>query len=275
MNLHDYDTFSAELQATLEQDSRVLGLVAAGSMANTNHAPDAYSDHDFWIITRPGAQEHFRTTYDWLPYHERIILAFRETEHGLKLFFDFGHLVEYAVFAPEELSVTRLNSYRVLIDRERIAERLQEVLERTAQESAAEQDNSTFLFGQFLTNLWVGVGRHRRGEWLSGHQFVRHSALNHLLPLLKRWVPAQRPDRLDNIDHTRRFEQAYPALGQDLRRALLLDTPEAADALLTLAAVELGRTWPDYPTEAVHCVAHHLLQTDDSPPPVESIEWPI
>lgn len=253
MNRAAYDAFTAALTANLRDDARVLGLIAAGSMADTDHAPDAYSDHDFWIITAPGAQEHFRTTFDWLPGHDRIALAFRETEHGVKVLYEFSHLVEYAVFAREELVVTSLNSYRVLLDRGGIAALAAEVAARTAAQTTRRAD-PTFLFGQFITHLWVGVGRHYRGEQLSGHSFVKNLALGDLLALIAAHIPAEHPDRLDNIDPARRFEQAYPALGAEINALLLLETPGAAAGLLVLAERLLRDTLPEYPAEAVRVV---------------------
>ncbi|MBN2471455.1 MAG: hypothetical protein JXN59_12085 [Anaerolineae bacterium] len=263
MNRADYDAFTAALIANLRDDPRVLGLIAAGSMANTSHAPDAYSDHDFWIITEPGAQEHFRTVYDWLPECDRIALAFRETQHGVKLLYDFGHLVEYAVFAPEELAVTRLNSTRVLLDQGDISALAAQIVDRTAAEHAARRADPAFLFGQFITHLWVGVGRHYRGEQLSGHAFVKNFALGDLLPLIAAVVPAEHPDRLDNIDPARRFEQAYPALGAEINALLLLAVPEAAAGLLRLADRLLQGALPDYPAEAVQVV---LALAEQHPP---------
>ena len=35
----------------------------------------------------------------------RVLLSFRETAHGLKVLYDDGHLLELAVFAPEELAL--------------------------------------------------------------------------------------------------------------------------------------------------------------------------
>ncbi len=253
MNRADYDAFTAALVANLRDDPRVLGLIAAGSMANTDHAPDEYSDHDFWIITEPGAQKHFRTAFDWLPEHDRIALAFRETEHGLKILYAFGHLVEYAVFGPEDIFVARLNSYRVLLDRGGIEALALEIAARTSLYNY-NRPGTVMPIGQFITHLWVGVGRHYRGEQLSGHTFVKNHALGDLLSLIAAHVPAEHPDRLDNIDPARRFEQAYPALGAEINALLLLETPQAAAGLLTLADRLLADALPEYPAEAVRVV---------------------
>jgi hypothetical protein len=100
-----YTAFTETLVRSLTADPRVIGLIAAGSMAQTERAPDEWSDHDFWIVTVPGAQDHFRSVHDWLPEATRLVLAFRETAHGVKLLYDQGHLIEYAVFDEAELDV--------------------------------------------------------------------------------------------------------------------------------------------------------------------------
>src|SRR5207237_44114 len=54
-----YDRFSERLHQRLAADERVLGLVALGSMSG-EPPPDQWSDHDFFVITRPGEQERMR-----------------------------------------------------------------------------------------------------------------------------------------------------------------------------------------------------------------------
>jgi len=67
MQLDRFREFNADLVARLEPDPRVLGLIAAGSMAEDGHAPDDYSDHDFWLVTQPDAVEQYRDDQSWLP----------------------------------------------------------------------------------------------------------------------------------------------------------------------------------------------------------------
>ncbi len=259
MNPKDYHQFTDTLIASLTADERVLGLVAAGSMAGTNHQPDAWSDHDFWIVTVPGAQEHFRTVYDWLPDAAGIVFAMRETGHGLKALYESGHLIEYAVFDPDELTVTRINAYRLLLDRADIAARLDAVRARTVEWSQSQRSDDGWLFGQFLTNLWVGVGRHRRGEKLSGHSFVKNQGIGHLLPLLVKHAPTERADLLDDIDPLRRFSFAFPELGAEINSLLLLETPACALGLLDLADRLLADRLPDYPAVAVAVIRRVIM----------------
>src|SRR3712207_2522290 len=103
----DYHRFTRELVDILEGDARVVGMVALGSTAERDYAPDRWSDHDVFVITRPDAADAMRAHVGWLPRADHIAIAIRETEHGWAVLYDDGHLVELAVFAPAELSAAR------------------------------------------------------------------------------------------------------------------------------------------------------------------------
>ena len=241
MDRASYDDFTDHLTASLDGRPEVLGLVAAGSFAS---GPDAWSDHDFLVITEPSATSALRADPSWLPHHERLVLHFRETAHGMKGVYDDGHLVEYAVFAPDEIQQARLNRTRVLLDRADVTDRVAAVVAGTPDLEAAEAESDDYLHGQLLTALLVGVQRHRRGEHLSGVDFVHRFALRHFLVLLARHVPAERPEVRDNLNPFRRVELAYPAVGAELARILATGDLEAvAGGLLDLAARELAGTF--------------------------------
>lgn len=240
MDPRDHARFTDELAASLAADPRVVALVGLGSTAATGRLPDRFSDHDLFVVVRSGDQEHYRATPAWLPDGSRIVLWLRETAHGCKALYDDGHIVELAVFDPEELALARINAYRVIFDRGDVAARLAAVAERTRQEAATTGPGDALLCGQFLTMLLTGVGRHRRGETLAGGEMVRGAALRHLLVLCARHLPSARPDVLDNLDPWRRFEAAHPDLGAELARALHEPTPELARILLEIADRELA-----------------------------------
>ena len=256
----EYARFTGRLRAALEADPRVVGLVALGSMAGAGTAPDAFSDHDFFVITTPGAQEPFRTDLSWLPEGDRVVLSHRETEHGLKVLLDDAHLLELAVFDLDELGVARANRYAVLLDRGGVAERMADV---AAKRDASPDD--PWLAGQLLGNLLVGAGRAARGELLSARLFVAGHAARHLLTLLARHVPPEAPALLDDLDPFRRFERAYPGLGSALNGALARPPLEAALALLELADAEVGGRVPSWPARAVAAVRGRLHAWRDGP----------
>jgi hypothetical protein len=248
-----YSAFTDALSRRLDADPRVVGLVALGSMSGDGPAPDAYSDHDFFVVTRSGAQEAFRTDLDWLPESGRAVLVHRETEHGLKVVLDDGHLLELAVFDLDELLVARANRYRVLLDRGGVADRMAAVAAKPV-----ESPTDRWLSGQLLGNLLVGGGRAARGELLSARLFVAGHATGHLLRLLSRHVPPEAPVPLDDLDPFRRFERAFPILGAELNAALSLPPLPGALALLDLASRELGGRVAAWPAEAAETVRRRL-----------------
>src|SRR5690606_13079567 len=109
-------------------DDRVQGLVLLGSTANQSHPPDQWSDHDFFVITTSGDQEHFRTSFGWLPDCEAIVLTVRETAHGLKVLYDSGHLLEYAVFDLDEIAQAKANEYLVAFDRNGVTDAMEDIV---------------------------------------------------------------------------------------------------------------------------------------------------
>lgn len=158
MDAAAYAAFTAELTELAAADPRVVGLVAVGSMADRYYASDDWSDHDFLLVSEPGEQEALRAELGWLPHHDRIALAFRETEHGLKVVYDDGHMLEFAVFDLEEIGLAGINRYRVLLDRGGVEERCTWV-----RDHPRPQPDDEHLFGMAVTAALVAAGRARRG----------------------------------------------------------------------------------------------------------------
>jgi hypothetical protein len=258
MKPEEYAAFTQALLQNLTGDPRVLGLVALGSMAERGQHPDQWSDHDFFVITHPHEQEAFRTDLGWLPDAGEVVLHLRETEHGVKAVYRSGHLVEFAVFDLVELRMAKINRYRVLLDRGGVRRAVEEVVVETLRWSERQYARDDYDLGEFLTNLLVGAGRFVRGERLSGRYFVKALALQHLLHLLGRHLLPERENRLDNLDPLRRFEQAFPPLGQELNAILEEDTGRCAILLLDLAERELRPRMSDFPAEAVEIIRSQL-----------------
>jgi hypothetical protein len=261
MDLESYRRFTRQLTTNLSARDDVLGLVAVGSMAERDYLPDAWSDHDFFVITRTGAQEPYRVAYTWLPDADAIVYAFRETAHGVKVVYASGHLLEYAVFDREELAVARVNRYRVLLDRDDIGARLAQLAQESARTDAG---SDAYHAGQFLTNLLVGVGRYRRGEILSAHHFVKASALHHLAILLQRYVPSPDAPLADNLAPLRRFERVHPDLGGRLRHLLLQPVPQAAAGMLDLFQGQLQERHALVPPDVVAVFAAQIAASAEA-----------
>ncbi len=251
MNLARYNRFTEELTRKLDEDPRVLGLVALGSMAQQDYQPDAWSDHDFFVITIQGVQEDMRQDLSWLPRADELVFRFRETEHGIKVLYRGGHLLEFAVFNEDELQLARMNRYRVLLDKAELTPRLAELELATQDFVAHGRSDPEKRFSEFLMNIYVGVGRHARGELLSGRQFIKTYALTHLLHLLAHYLPAEEAHLLDNLDPFRRFERVYPATAQELNQILSQETLLAAENLLLVAVLHLRPYLSNFPAEAI------------------------
>ncbi len=252
----DYETYRAytsRLLASLEARSDIVGLVALGSMAEQGEVPDAFSDHDFFVIAGPHAAEAYRERSDWLPDHARIALRFRETAHGVKVVYAGGHLVEFAVFTPDEIALARVNRYRVLLDRGDVAARMSAVAHETRARLEREAPSDEWLVGQLLTEVLVASVRAARGEHTSAAQ-RRQAATQHLLRLVARHVPTPSGARLDPLDPTRRVELAYPSLAARLYEAEREGGAGAVRALLDLADRELAPRIPGFPHAALEAI---------------------
>lgn len=266
MTPEQYHLFSQQLVSNLEQDARVIGLIAAGSMAAQGRYPDQWSDHDFLVVVESGQQEDFRQNLRWVPDQSHIVFSFRETEHGVKAIFDYGHLIEFAVFDLEELNLISINDYRLLIDRANLAPTLTTIAARTLAKAAAATDGH--YMGQFLSHLMIGAARHKRGEKLSGHRFIKDFAMVELLWMLSKYLPAENKAELDNLDAFRRFEKVFPEIGAALSDGLLLNPIETAIVMLKTAETQLQHVMPDFPVVAFAAIRQYLLRLQAAEQPL-------
>jgi hypothetical protein len=257
----EHRAFTDAVRARLIGDPDVLGLVGLGSTSGLPPPADDFSDHDLFLITRPGAQERFRADLGWIPASAGpVAFSFRETAHGVKVLLQSGHLVEFGAFDLEELALARVNRYAVLIDRADVAARLARVREATVTAGAGQPPDPAWLAGQFLTTLVIGANRAARGERLSGHQLVRVAALGHLVALLRAAVPIGEGAALDDLDPFRRLEQALPDAARALDEALALPVVGGARRLLAI----LRRHRPGMVSDAAAgAVEQALARADD------------
>jgi hypothetical protein len=248
------DPFIDALLAQAESDPQVIGLVLAGSSAQTERR-DQWSDHDFLMITADGTPEHYRTDLSWLPDHDSIGFSFRETAHGLKVVYRSGLILEFAVFDRAEFAGCALNHYRVVLDRGGITALASTVHDRSIETRPADRATSLRLF---LSLVLIGTGRARRGERLSANVMIRDYATAHLLRLLADLLPVEDTAVLDVLDPWRRFESAAPALAAGLDHALSQPIDDVGLALIAQVDPHLRAHWPDYPADDTDLVVHLL-----------------
>lgn len=247
--------YSESLTNSCVQHPKIIGLVLVGSTAETERV-DEWSDHDFFVITRPGEQEPLRKDLSWLPNSKSIAFWFRETEHGLKVVYTSGDVLEFAIFDCDELRGAMVNHHRLAYGNEDVEQALSTAKDRLP-DVVVGDDLADFR--HFLSVLVIQVGRARRGELLTAGQGIRGTAATALLKVLTRRLPHD--PRLDKLDVTRRFEFAHPEIGIVIADALAQDPEAAAFDLLKISERYLTPLWSDYPKNEVQIVKKALSWT--------------
>ena len=228
--------YQGRLIASAEKDSNIIGLVFAGSAADHSRV-DEYSDQDFFLIVKDGIGEQYREDLNWLPNHEQIVIRPRETAHGLKVVYENGDLLEFAVFEDKELELGAANQYSVPVDKQDITERMKIIAAR----SKPKPLDRTTEWELFLSLVLIGVGRYRRGEVIAAEQHIKSYALDRALKLIRLASPVDN-DRSDFFNSYRRFEFDYPQVGERISRLMLLDTESCARDLATLVSEQIRTT---------------------------------
>lgn len=247
--------YSESLIASCIHNPKIIGLVLVGSTAETERV-DEWSDHDFFVITHTGDQEALRRDLSWLPNSTSIAFWFRETEHGLKVVYNTGEILEFAIFDCTELSGCTVNHHRLAFGESEVENALVVAKNRLP---AVVVGDDLADFRHFLSVLVIHVGRARRGELLTAGQGIRGTAATALLKVFTRRLPAD--PRLDRLDVSRRFEFAHPEIGKRICDALEQDPESAARELLEISSRYLAPLWSEYPQAEVAVVKDVLSWT--------------
>lgn len=259
MNAAEYERFTADLLRTLEADADVLGVVALGSTADPTFR-DAWSDHDFWVVTRPGHQDALLDDLSWLPGAGRILVRVRHGRRHSGVLYRDGHLAEFAVFDPVEATTGTVTAYRVLLDRGGVADSVARAREH-ARLDAWDADRRAFVFDNFLVVLHTAVARWHRGERLSARRYLSHYAADALLGLALELSPAPAARERDPADPRRRVERQQPGLAAAVDALVCRPVPEAAVRFLELAEATLAPRWAEYPRSRAAAVREMLSGT--------------
>lgn len=230
VNKHDLLARLDQIGRSLAGTGRALALLGFGSVGRERDRLDAYSDLDFFAVVQPGEKVAFLADLGWLSVIASIAYAFQNTVDGYKLLFADGVFCEFAVFEPQELAQALSIEGQLIWRAEGFDAQLCEPVRPFR---PPELRSVEWLLGEALTNLYVGLGRYRRGEKLSALRFVQGYAVDRVLELAARIEPEQAAAR-DLFSPERRFEQRFPGV------AALLPTfaqgyertPESAAAIL-------------------------------------------
>ena len=251
MNPKAFDTYTDRLRAALESNSEVVGLVTLGTTADSNFR-DEWSDHDFWVITKAGAQDSLVQDLSWLPDAADIAITVEHAPRGRTVIYRNRHKVEFAVFDVNEAREGKIQRYRILIDRDQIADLIESIHQETLNQALAAKAKPRAL--QNLCVLaWSACERYCRGEMLSARQYLDGFAVNQLLNLLPTTVD-------DELDPRRRLELNSPELAAELLTILKEPVPAGALHLLEIAERELKPKAPSLAWENVKMVREWISE---------------
>jgi hypothetical protein len=211
-----------------------LALIGLGSCGLELDRLDNYSDLDFYAIVEEGAKESFVEDLGWLRGVAPIDYAFRNTADGYKLLFADGIFCEFAIFTPSELAQAAFAPGRVVWRRADVDPAIGMPM-RTASAPAAPAEE--WLAGEALTNLYVGLGRMRRGELLSAARFIQQYAVDRLIELAE-LRDAGQPVHRDPFGAERRVEQRQPGFAAELPQFVQGYARSRESALAILAYLE-------------------------------------
>jgi hypothetical protein len=220
-------------QSLAEHDT-ALALIGLGSVGVELDRLDEYSDLDFFAIVQDGTQEQYIQNLDWLRAVSPISYCFMNTTVGYKVLFADGIFAEMAVFGLGELAHMEFPVGRIVWKAAGVDAAL-----LTPQRTAAPRPPrpAEEALGEALTNLYVGIGRYRRGERLSALRFIQGYAVDRILELAGR-IEAAQPAHPDAYAGERRVEQRFPTLAQALPQFMQGYDRSLESALAILAFLE-------------------------------------
>jgi hypothetical protein len=226
------DQLLARLDAigrVLQDTEGALALLGLGSVGLERERLDVWSDLDFFVLVRPGFKARFIERLDWLAAAHPLAWHFRNTADGHKALMADGVFCEFAVFETAELDGIPFAPGRLVWCREGVDPSL--ALPRRAMPGRPSTDE-TWIVGEALSCVLVGLQRWHRGERLSAARFVQGHALDRLIELD---ALRSHPVAGDPFNPERRLEARHPALADELPALVpgYAQTPQAALALLT------------------------------------------
>jgi len=163
----------ARLDAIAEgvRESGGLALLGLGSVGAGRARLDDYSDLDFFVIVAEGQKGAFMADLSWLARAQPLAYFFQNTADGYKALFTDGIFAEFAVFESAELSAIPFEAERVVWAAQGFPEAALEPRYQTpAPDPLSASDE--WQIGEALSNLYVGLCRHKRGETLSALRFI-------------------------------------------------------------------------------------------------------
>ncbi|MFZ9197252.1 MAG: hypothetical protein ACO22H_02680 [Bacilli bacterium] len=180
---------------------QVVALVVLGSLSNPRRLDD-YSDIDFFMMVEPQAKAAMIKDLTWL---NSLVptYTFQNTRDGYKVLLKSNVFMEFAIFTMDELVHIPYHHPKVVYAKNSEIEK-QIPLKETSIES-----NPNANLQEALTNLYIGLLRHHRGEVLAAYQMIQQYALNHVVQAVRNINPKI---DVDPFNALRRLELIDPLL---------------------------------------------------------------
>ena len=245
----------AAIGRSLAADPHALALIALGSIGRDTDRLDAWSDLDFFAIVEPGHKARYLHRLDWLAAAHPLAWHFQNTRDGHKALMADGVFCEFAVFEPAELADIPFAPGRIVWKRDDVDAAIAQPRRALP---AAQLPDETWIVGEALSCLLVGLQRWHRGEKLAAMRLVQSHALDRLVELdaLRQQQRGEEAAGADPFNRERRVERRQPALAAELPQLAsgYERTPEAALALI--AALERrGALLHPAPTQRIRALA--------------------
>jgi hypothetical protein len=217
----------------LSESGHAMGLLGLGSVGNERSRLDNYSDLDFFVIVEVGHKGRYIGQLDWLAAAHPLAWHFQNTVDGHKALMTDGVFCEFAVFEPNQLAPIPYSPGRWIWRRDDLPANLSQP--QVPPPSPMLPDES-WIVGEALSCLLVGLQRWHRGERLSAARLIQSHALDRLIELdALRAAIADDDVSADPFSRERRLERLQPSLAIDLPMLVpgYARTPQAALAVLS------------------------------------------
>ncbi len=224
------------IAGSLRASGQGLALLALGSAGRERERMDRYSDLDFFAVVRPGSKGAFVDDLGWLERVHPIAFSYRNTADGHRALFADGVFCEFAVFEPGELAAIPYAPGRVAW----AADGFDAAACEPRRPPPARPADRTWLAGEVLSNLYVGMCRWRRGELLAAMRAVQVHAVEALAHMIA--AAGDEAAARDPYANERRFEARFPSWRSELGALMqgYLHTRESALAILALLERRFG-----------------------------------
>ncbi len=187
---------------SFSSDPNILCFLGLGSLANQDRLDD-YSDLDFFLIVQKGTKIKYLNDLSWIS-NEPLSYQFLNTKDGYKAMTSNGVFMEFAVFEADELKDIPFTPGKILYMKDDFDPSI--VYQNDIKPHQTDID---YRVNEALTNLYIGILRHFRGEIQSAFSFIQVYAMHHVYHLLSE-IYEETPHEIDRYVQERRIEFRFP-----------------------------------------------------------------